>query len=61
MTMKNIIGGFKTTGVFPVNHEEIMPKSLSVEKDSTCVTPSLPKAIGIKFLPLHSPFPSQTS
>ena len=61
MTMKNIIGGFKTTGIFPVNREEIMPKSLPVEKDGTCVTPSLPKATGIKFLPLHSPFPSQKS
>ena len=59
MTMKNIIGGFKTTGVFPMNHEAIMPKSSPVKEGNTFDTPSLPKATGIKFLPLHSPFPSQ--
>lgn len=61
MTMKNIIGGFKTTGVFPMNREAIMPKSSPVKEGNTFDTPSLPKATGIKFLPLHSPFPSQKS
>ena len=59
MTMKNIIGGFKTTGVFPMNREAIMPKSSPVKEGNMFDTPSLPKATGIKFLPLHSPFPSQ--
>ena len=59
MTMKNIIGGFKTTGVFLMNRDTIMPKPSSVKKGNTFDTPSLPKATGINFLPLHSPFPSQ--
>ena len=58
MTMKNIIGGFKTTGVFPLNREAILPKSLQSEQVNA-LTPTLPKDTGIKFLPLHSPFPSQ--
>ena len=49
MTMKNIIGGFKTTAVFPMNREAIMPKSLPVKEGNTFDTPSLPKATGIKF------------
>ena len=61
MMMKNIIGGFKTTGVFPTNREAIMPKSSPVKESNTFDTPSLPKGTGIKFLPLHSPFPSQKS
>ena len=61
MTMKNIIGGFKTTGVYPMNREAIIPKSSPVKKGNTFDTPSLPKETGIKFLPLHSPFPSQKS
>ena len=58
--MKNIIGGFKTTGVYPMNREAIMPKSPPVKKSNTFDT-SLPKETGIKLLPLHSPFPSQKS
>ena len=61
MTIKNIIGGFKTTGVYPVNREAIIPKSSPVKKGNTFDTPSLPKETGIKFLPLHSSFPSQKS
>lgn len=65
MSMKNVMGGFKTTGVFPLNREAIMSKTLqpepleSLESLDTLDTPSLPKETGIKFLPLHSPFPSQ--
>ena len=37
MTMKNIIGGFKTTGVFPMNREVIMPKSSPVKEGNNYV------------------------
>ena len=60
MTMKNIIGGFKTTGIFPLNCEAILPKSSQSEQVNALDTPPpLAKETGIKFLPLHSPFPSQ--
>ena len=61
MTMKNIIGGFKTTGVYPMNHEAIISKSSPVKRGNTFDTPSLLKETGIKFLPLHSSFLSQKS
>ena len=59
MSMKNITGGFKTTGIFPLNREAILSKTSQPEQLDTFDTPSLPKETGIKFLPLHSPFPSQ--
>ena len=52
MTMKNIIGGFKTTGVVSLNYEAILPKS---EEVNVFDTPPLAKKTGIKLLPLHSP------
>ena len=56
MTMKNIVGGFKTTGIFPVNREAIMPKSSLVEEVKTFDTPSLPKGAKINFYHCTAPF-----
>ena len=47
MTIANITGGFKTTGVFPLNRNAIkLPESV-MEK--------LPEQSGLKFIPLYSP------
>ena len=47
MTITNITGGFKTTGVFPLNRNAIkLPESV-MEK--------LPEQSGLKFIPLYSP------
>ena len=51
MTMKNIIGGFKTTGIYPFNPDELMP-----EKPSSPYSPSsLCERTGLKYIPLFSP------
>ena len=48
MTMKNIVGGFRVTGVYPVNRKVVeKPKELS--------KPSLPEATGLAYIPLYSP------
>ena len=47
----------QTTGVVPLNREAILPKSLPFEQ-MNALNPTLPKDTEIKFLPLHSPFPS---
>ena len=48
MTTKNILGGFRVTGIFPVNRNVIeVPKELS--------KPSLTEATGLAYIPLYSP------
>ena len=47
MTMTNIIGGFKVTGIFPFNRDALLP--------SSPVPNSLCQRTGLKFIPLFSP------
>ena len=48
MTMKNIVSGFRVTGVFPVNRNIV---KLSKEESQ----PSLTEATGLAYIPLYSP------
>ena len=48
MTMKNVVGGFKTTGVYPFNPDELIPSPHSSP-------PSLCKRTGLKYIPFCSP------
>ena len=48
MTMKNIVSGFRVTGVYPVNRKV-------VEKPKEFSKPSLPEATGLAYIPLYSP------
>ena len=51
MTLKNIMSGFETTGIYPFN-----PKALVPEETFTEFHPEeLSKSTGIKFIPLYSP------
>ena len=56
MTMKNIIGGFKVTGIYPFNPEALLPKSSSPIPSRFC---DLSARTGLKFIPLFSPLPSR--
>ena len=47
MTMANIIGGFRVTGVYPVNRDALSPPSLESE--------TLSRETGLPFIPLYSP------
>ena len=48
MTMKNIVSGFRVTGVYPVNRKVVeKPKDLS--------KPSLMETTGLAYIPLYSP------
>ena len=48
MTKKNIVSGFRVTGVYPVNRKVVeKPKELS--------KPSLMEATGLAYIPLYSP------
>jgi hypothetical protein len=47
-TMKNILGGFRVPGVYPVNRKV-------VEKPTELSKPSLPEATGLAYIPLYSP------
>ena len=47
MTIANIIGGFRVTGVYPVNRDALSPPSLESE--------TLSKETGLPFIPLYSP------
>ena len=48
MSMQNIVGGFRTTGVYPFNRS-----ALSLPKESKRV--SLAERTGLQFIPLYSP------
>ena len=48
MTMKNIVGGFRVTGVYPVNRNV-------VEKSKELSKPTLSEATGLAYIPLYSP------
>ena len=48
MTMKNIVSGFRVTGVYPVNRR-------AVEKQKELSKLSLPEATGLAYIPLYSP------
>ena len=51
MTLKNIMSGFETTGIYPFN-----PKTLLPEETFTEFHPEeLSKSTGTKFIPLYSP------
>ena len=54
MTMGNVIAGFRTTGIFPLDRSAVKSKALvdPAEAFDPC---GLPKETGIKFLPLYSP------
>ena len=54
--MKNIIGGFKVTGIYPFNPEALLPKSSSPIPSRFC---DLSARTGLKFIPLFSPLPSR--
>lgn len=47
MTMSNILGGFKVTGVFPLNRDAVKLPITHMEK--------LPQQSGLSFIPLYSP------
>ena len=47
MTITNIVGGFKTTGVFPLDRDAIKLPENMMEK--------LPEQSGLKYIPLYSP------
>ena len=49
MTSKNIMGGFKTTGVYPTDRNAILLSGASKSH------PSLGERSGLKFIPLYSP------
>lgn len=49
MTMKNILGGFRVTGVYPVNRNVVEVTDVPNPK------PSLTEATGLAFIPLYSP------
>ncbi len=49
MTMKNVIAGFKTTGIYPVDRNAVIKK---VEYDHTSVSETT-----LPFLPMTSPMP----
>ena len=51
MTMTNILGGFRTTGVYPFNRNALQLKTMSTTFDSS----SLTERTGLKFIPLYSP------
>ena len=48
MTMQNIVGGFRTTGVYPFNRSVLIPV-----KESRRI--SLAERTGLRFIPLYSP------
>ena len=48
MTVKNIISGLRTTGVFPLNRHAVLPKP-------DCAADNLSKRPGIAYLPLYTP------
>ena len=54
MNQKNIIAGFKTTGIYPFNPRVLVPESNTDASDSPL---SLCKATGLKYIPLYSPQP----
>ncbi len=52
MSIKNVCGGFKTTGIYPFNPHALLPK----KPDSTIYNPhSLGKKMGLRYIPLYSP------
>ena len=51
MTMKNIVGGFRVTGVYSVNRS-VIEKS---KEPSAITKPSLSEATGLAYIPLYSP------
>ena len=51
MSMSNILGGFKNTGVYPFNRGALLSQSP--------VQPSLSQRTGLNYIPLFSPVPSR--
>ena len=55
MTMKNIVAGFRTTGIYPFNPKALLPQP---DIDPQSFSPaSLCKRTGLKYIPLYSPVP----
>ena len=52
MTMRNIISGFETTGIFPVNRDALLKKLADEDKDD-----SKSERNHLPFLPMSSPLP----
>lgn len=51
MSMKNVIAGFHTTGIFPFNRHALRTKDVTSKFDPS----SLSKTTGLKYIPLYSP------
>ena len=53
MTVANIVGGFRVTGVHPVNRHALFPPSIDCE--------SLSRETGLPFIPMYSPLTRRTT
>ena len=53
MTIANTVGGFKTTGVFPLNREAVQLPKDNMER--------LNEQSGLSFIPLYTPSKSRKS
>lgn len=51
MSMKNVIAGFHTTGIFPFNRHALQTKDVTSKFDPS----SLSKKTGLKYIPFYSP------
>ena len=53
ITVANIVGGFRVTGVHPVNRHALSPPSIDCE--------SLSRETGLPFIPMYSPLTRRTT
>lgn len=58
MTMGNIVGGFKNTGIFPFDRTALLPTE---SESPPPIHPRLSQRTGINYIPLFSPDPRKVS